>query len=178
MKFFGCVSYAHVPDQLRKKLDSKGEKCIFVGYNDDSKAYKLYNPSTKKVIISRDVQFIEEEAWDGSLEKTVNVKTCVSHKEEEECIAANNASLVAPPPPPQAQQTTPQAGTRTALRNQGSASPSTPQGTETPSSSSGTPRRPRYRNMSEIYEQEEVNDNVVLNSLFSLYCHVDDPIHF
>ena len=32
--------------------------------------------------------------------------------------------------------------------------------------------------MSEIYEQGELNDNVSLNSLFSLYCHVDDPIHF
>ena len=55
MKVFGCVAYAHVPDQLRKKLDNKGEKCIFFGYSDDSKVYKLYNPSTKKVIISRDV---------------------------------------------------------------------------------------------------------------------------
>ena len=62
-KVFGCVAYAHVPDQLRNKLDSKGEKCIFVGYTDESKAYNLYNPSTKKFIISRDVQFIEEEAW-------------------------------------------------------------------------------------------------------------------
>ena len=105
MKFFGCVAYAHVPDQLRKKLDKKGEKCMFVRYNDESKAYKLYNPSRKKTIISRDVQFIEEEAWDGSFEKTVNVKTCVSHEEEEECTT-NNPSLVAPPRPPHAQQTT------------------------------------------------------------------------
>ena len=139
MKVFGCVAYAHVPDQLRKKLDSKGEKCIFFGYSDESKAYKLYNPSTKKVIISRDVQFIAEEAWDGNLEKTLNVKTCVSHEEQEEGTAVNNSSLVAPPPPPQAQQTTPQAGNRKTLRNQGSASSSTPQGTETPSNSSGTP---------------------------------------
>ena len=56
------------------------------------------------------MQFIEEEAWDGSLEKTVNVKTCVSHEEEEEGTKTNNPSLVTPPPPPQAQQTTPQAG--------------------------------------------------------------------
>ena len=70
MRVFGCVAYAHVPDELRKKLDNKGDKCIFVGYSDESKAYKLYNPSTKKVIIRRDVQFIEEEAWDGSLENT------------------------------------------------------------------------------------------------------------
>ena len=59
MRVFGCVAYAHVPDQLRTKLDSKGEKCIFIGYSYESKAYKLYNPSTNKVIIKRDVQFIE-----------------------------------------------------------------------------------------------------------------------
>ena len=58
MRVFGCVEYAHVPDELRKKLENKWEKCIFIGYNDDSKAYKLYNPSTKKVISSRYIQFI------------------------------------------------------------------------------------------------------------------------
>ncbi|RDY05840.1 hypothetical protein CR513_10270, partial [Mucuna pruriens] len=48
LRIFGCIAYAHVPDQLRKKLDDKGEKCIFIGYNTNSKAYKLYNPVTKK----------------------------------------------------------------------------------------------------------------------------------
>jgi len=55
MKVFGCVAYAHILDQLRKKLDSKGEKCIFIGYSEESKAYRLYNPSTKKFFASRDV---------------------------------------------------------------------------------------------------------------------------
>ena len=64
------------------------------------------------------MQYIEDEAWDGSLEKTVDVKTIVSHEEQEEGTAANNPSLVAPPPPQQVQKTTPQAGIRTALRNQ------------------------------------------------------------
>ena len=51
MKVFGCVAYAHIPDQLRKNLDSKGEKCTFIGYSEESKAYRLYNPSTKKFIV-------------------------------------------------------------------------------------------------------------------------------
>jgi hypothetical protein len=38
MRVFGCVAYAHVLDELRRKLDNKGEKCIFVGYSDESKA--------------------------------------------------------------------------------------------------------------------------------------------
>ena len=25
LNFFGCVTYAHVPDELRKKLDKKGQ---------------------------------------------------------------------------------------------------------------------------------------------------------
>ena len=49
-KFFGCVAYAHVPDELRKKLDNKGQKCIFVGDSKDTKAYKLYDLVTRKVI--------------------------------------------------------------------------------------------------------------------------------
>ena len=67
------------------------------------------------------------------------------------------------------------------MRSQGSASPNTSQGSEIPSSSDGTPstpRRPRFRNLNEIYEQGEVSNNTGLNSLFALYCHVDDPIHF
>jgi len=38
MKAFGCVAYAHIPYQLTKKLDSKGEKCIFIRYSEESKA--------------------------------------------------------------------------------------------------------------------------------------------
>eukprot|EP00253_Pinus_taeda_P017073 PITA_17073 len=55
MKVFGCVAYTHIPDQLRRKLDSKGEKCIFIGYSEESQAYRLYIPSTKKFFVSRDV---------------------------------------------------------------------------------------------------------------------------
>eukprot|EP00253_Pinus_taeda_P013036 PITA_13036 len=55
MKVFGCGAYAHISDQLRKKLDNKEEKCIFIGYSEESKVYRLYNPSTKKFFVSRDV---------------------------------------------------------------------------------------------------------------------------
>ena len=94
----------HVLDELRNKLDNKGEKCIFVGYSDQYKSYKLYNPSTKKVIINRDVQFIEEEAWDGRLEKTVNVKAGIPHEDKDELTLASNYSIVTPSTPIQAQQ--------------------------------------------------------------------------
>ena len=62
-RIFGCIAYAHIPDQKRKKLDEKGEKCIFLGVSEMSKAYKLYNPITKKIVISRDIIFDEGSFW-------------------------------------------------------------------------------------------------------------------
>ena len=35
----------------------------FFGVNDKSKAYKLYNPNTMKIVISRDVVFDEKGTW-------------------------------------------------------------------------------------------------------------------
>ncbi|GKU96896.1 hypothetical protein SLEP1_g10077 [Rubroshorea leprosula] len=75
LRIFGCVTYAHVPDQKRKKLDNKGEKCIFLSVGNQSKAYKLYNPSTKKTVISRDVVFDEEQIWPRSKNGTTK---CIS----------------------------------------------------------------------------------------------------
>ena len=62
LRIFGCFAYAQVPETKRKKLDDRGEKCIFIGYSEESKAYKLYNPLTYKVVVSRDVIFSEEES--------------------------------------------------------------------------------------------------------------------
>lgn len=36
-----------------KKLDNKGEKCVFLDVSKASKAYKLSKPLTKKIVISR-----------------------------------------------------------------------------------------------------------------------------
>ena len=47
----------HVLDEKRKKLDDKGEKCVFLSVSEASKAYKLFNPLIKKIITSRDVIF-------------------------------------------------------------------------------------------------------------------------
>lgn len=51
----------HVPKQNRKKIDSKSKACIMVGYSETSKAYRLMDPESKQIHISRDVIFIENE---------------------------------------------------------------------------------------------------------------------
>ena len=43
----------------RKALDPQSTACIFVGYFDDVKGYRLIDPSTDKIFIERTVQFEE-----------------------------------------------------------------------------------------------------------------------
>jgi hypothetical protein len=49
----------HVNDECRTKLESKSHKCLFVGYSEESKAYKCYDPQAQKILISKDVRFEE-----------------------------------------------------------------------------------------------------------------------
>lgn len=51
----------HIPKEKRHKLSEKSIECIMVGYSSESKAYRLFNPRTKKIVISRDVVFLEIE---------------------------------------------------------------------------------------------------------------------
>jgi len=56
LRVFGCTAYAHVDNN---KLEPKAIKCIFLGYKSGVKGYKLWNPQTQKVVISRNVIFNE-----------------------------------------------------------------------------------------------------------------------
>ena len=59
LKVFGVDAYRHVPKSQRTKLDAKSTKLIFVGYFDRTKGYCLFDPVTRKISISTDVDFNE-----------------------------------------------------------------------------------------------------------------------
>jgi hypothetical protein len=58
-RVFGSEAWAHILDEKHKSLEPKSEKCIFVGYSEDLKGYRLLQPNSKGIIIRRDVQFNE-----------------------------------------------------------------------------------------------------------------------
>ena len=58
-RVFGGSTYAHVPQELRGKLDDKAVRCIFVGYSKESKGYCLYNLVTRRIFVSKSVIFNE-----------------------------------------------------------------------------------------------------------------------
>ncbi|CAL8165494.1 unnamed protein product [Prunus armeniaca] len=74
LRVFGSLCYAQIPEQQRQKLDQTSTRCVFLGYGNCEKGYRLYNLESGKVIISRDVIFNEEGSWDWNAQK----ESCVS----------------------------------------------------------------------------------------------------
>lgn len=72
-KVFGCECWAHIPDEKRKKLEPKSHKCIFIGYDENSKAYRLFDPSSQSFIIRTDVQFHEVSSRPESVESHITL---------------------------------------------------------------------------------------------------------
>jgi hypothetical protein len=60
LKVFGCTPYAHVDNG---KLEPRAAKCVFLGYGSGVKGYKLWNPKTKKSMLSRSVVFNKSEMY-------------------------------------------------------------------------------------------------------------------
>lgn len=61
---WGCIGHVHIPINKRSKLDNKSFPCVFLGVSDESKGYRLYDPSTKNIMTSKDVIFEEDKRWD------------------------------------------------------------------------------------------------------------------
>ena len=74
---FGCRTFVHVPRDEQSKLDSKTKQCIFLGYSNEKFGYMLWDPTTKKIIRSRDVLF-----EDQTIEYLDQVKKPKSFSEE------------------------------------------------------------------------------------------------
>jgi hypothetical protein len=70
LRVFGSVAYVHVPQQKRKKLDAVAEKGIFLGYEANTKSYRVLSLKDKKIMVSKDVTFVEENSV-GHLPKTI-----------------------------------------------------------------------------------------------------------
>lgn len=61
LRTFGCMAMIQIPKQKRRKFSPKSKKCVFIGYCENTKAYRFYDQIQKKVVVSRDIVFIENE---------------------------------------------------------------------------------------------------------------------
>jgi hypothetical protein len=66
LRIFGCVAHVKRLGPGITKLADRSVPGVFVGYEEGSKAYRVYDPKGKRLYITRDVAFEENRAWDWS----------------------------------------------------------------------------------------------------------------
>lgn len=73
IRLFGSKVMMHVPKEKRFKWDKKAMQHILVGYGEDIKGYRLYNPHKKTIVTSRDVVVMEGETMDGNSDESLAI---------------------------------------------------------------------------------------------------------
>lgn len=71
LRIFGSKCYALDTNPGRSKLAPKGIPCLLLGYDGQSKSYRLWDQEKRKVKISRDVQFNEHDTSLRPLEHNI-----------------------------------------------------------------------------------------------------------
>ena len=61
---FGCIVHVKLTTPNMKKFNDRSKPMIFIGYEPGSKAYRAYDPTTRRVHGTRDVVFDEMVQWD------------------------------------------------------------------------------------------------------------------
>ena len=89
-RVFGSIAHVHIPEQKRTEIDDRSLKCVLLGVSGESKAYRRYDPTTKKIIVSRDVIFKEGVKWNWN-SSTKNAKLDVLAWGDDDNIAAEES---------------------------------------------------------------------------------------
>lgn len=64
LRVFGCVVHVKNARPHLRKLDDRSIPMVFIGYEAGSKAYRVYDPVTRRVHVTRDAVFDEAASWD------------------------------------------------------------------------------------------------------------------
>ena len=68
-RVFGCRAFVNILKKERTALASHTQKCIFLGFEDGYKGWKVYDPAKRTVFTSRDIIF-DEKSFPGTSAKS------------------------------------------------------------------------------------------------------------
>ena len=63
LRTFGCIGYEKIDSKFLKNLDDRSKLLVHLGIKPGSKAYRMLDPHTKRVVVSRDLVFDETKGW-------------------------------------------------------------------------------------------------------------------
>lgn len=66
VKVFGCLAHMKTTGTHIRKLDDRSRVVVHLGNESGTKAYRLYDPESNSILVSRDVVFEEGKTWKWS----------------------------------------------------------------------------------------------------------------
>lgn len=63
VKVFGCLAHMKQPGVNTKKLDDRSKLVVHLGSEPGTKPYRLLDPVSNIILVSRDVIFKEGKTW-------------------------------------------------------------------------------------------------------------------
>ena len=63
LRVFGCIGYVKVNKHHLRKLDDRSRSLVHLGTEPGSKAYRMFDPTNQRIVVSRDVTFDEDKSW-------------------------------------------------------------------------------------------------------------------
>lgn len=78
-RVFGCAAWAIIPHEKHKAMEKKSQPLIFVGYCEDMKGYRLFDPVTKDVLFRRAVRFDEHFKHSSDLSLSIDWQVGANH---------------------------------------------------------------------------------------------------
>ncbi|GJP60498.1 hypothetical protein CLOP_g17712 [Closterium sp. NIES-67] len=86
LRAFGCMVVFHVPKEKRGKLEASGRWGVHLGIAKDHKGWLLWDLTTQKLTVSRDVKFLESlyyKEWKQQQQKLPSTPLIVEADEPE-----------------------------------------------------------------------------------------------
>lgn len=63
LRVFGCIGYAKFKAPHLRKLVDRSRTLVHLGTEPGSKTYRMLDPTSRKIVVSRDVVFDEHKTW-------------------------------------------------------------------------------------------------------------------
>jgi hypothetical protein len=89
LRIFGSTVMVDVPKEKRRKWDKKADKMYLVGYSENIKGYRLYDPESRKIIVARDVVVMKNVSDDSTTYIFIEYKEQPEPEEDSQLDSTN-----------------------------------------------------------------------------------------
>jgi hypothetical protein len=107
LRVFGCLAYVLKPHEQRIKLDPNSSRTAFVGYEESTRQYRVYDPVRNLVVRSHNIDWYENERLDFDWNEQINGYLTAYRNDDGDSDSDAVTLVLTPPETPFLQATLP-----------------------------------------------------------------------